>query len=128
MMLCGAAGCSDPATVVGDACAAEVTLMASPTLPPTLTWTPDCAVGTLSVTTEPGDLLWTIFSEPQPDLTPTNQIRSGVIYGIVPAESRQSREPVPLTPGQSYRVILHVIDSHGDDTLVGTDLFGVPTD
>ena len=69
-----------------------------------------------------------IASESQPDLTPTNQIRSGVIYGIVPAESPQFREPVSLTPGQTYRVILHVIDSHGDDTLLGTGLFGVPTE
>jgi hypothetical protein len=96
-----------------------------PPAPPALTWTPDCAVGSLAITTEPGDLLWSISSEPEPDLTPTNRIRSGVIYGTVPALARQSREPVPLVPGQRFRAILHVVDSHGADTLVGTGLFTV---
>ena len=92
--------------------------------PPTFTWTPDCAVGSLTVTMEPGDLLWQIRSEPDADLTPVNRIRSGVAYGVVPAMSREfGGDAVALAPGQPYRVILHVSDSQGHTMLVGQGVF-----
>jgi len=128
MLLHGGAACRDPATVLGDACEPDVTLAASASLPPTLTWAPDCAVGLLRVATEPGNHMWSIASEPESDLTPTNQIRSGVIYGTVPPKCRQLGDLVPLTPGDTYRVLLHVRDSQGKDALVGTRLFSVPSE
>jgi hypothetical protein len=124
VLLYGAAGCRDAASVLGDACEPEVSVAATAGLSPTLTWTPDCAVGSLMVTTEPGDLLWHISSEPEANFTPTNRIRSGVTYGTVPELARQTGDrAVPLSAGQTYRVVLHVIDSQGQTTLVGKGLF-----
>ena len=81
------------------------------------------------MTTEPGDLLWQISSESEPDVTPTNRIRSGVTYGTVPELAQESGDgAVPLSAGQAYRVILHVIDSQGHTTLVGQGLFEAPAE
>jgi hypothetical protein len=127
LLLYGGTACSDPA-VLGDACEPDVTVETTGAAPPTLTWTPDCAVGIFRITTEPGDQLWSIASDPEPDHPPTNQIRSGVIYGTVPARSHQFGDLIPLNPGDTYRVILHVLDSRGGDAVVGTRLFSVPTE
>ena len=80
------------------------------------------------MTTEAGNPLWSIVSDPEADFTPTNQIRSGVVYGIVPEQAHQFGELEPLSAGQAYRVFLHVVDSHGEDTLVGSGLFQVPAE
>ena len=127
-LLVGAAGCGEPATVGGDACPADVAVAASTALVPTFIWMPDCAVGSLAVTTEPGDLVWSVASDPDVDLTPTNRLRSGVIYGTVPPDAHQFGELVPLAPGQSYRVLLRVVYSRGDNALVGTGAFEVPVE
>jgi hypothetical protein len=127
-ILFGATGCREPATLSGDACGPATDLAASAALPPALTWVPDCAVGSLSVTTDAGDLMWSIHSEPEADLTPANRIRSGIIYGMVPEQAQQFGELVPLTAGQSYRVFLRVVDSRGDNTVVGTGMFEVPAE
>jgi hypothetical protein len=116
MALLGALGCSDAATVIGNACEPEVALTVGATAPPEFTWVPACDVGTVYVTTEAGNPMWQIRSEVQADLTPTNQIRSGVVYSTVPAKAQHFLDPVPLEAGQTYRVVLFVTDSHGDDT------------
>ena len=124
-LLVGSTGCGDPATVGEDACAPETAVTATAALAPTFTWLPDCAVGSLAVTTEAGDPLWSITSDPEADLTPSNRIRSGVTYGIVPKDADQFGDLVPLTAGQAYQVLLRVTDSRGDVTLVGTGSFEV---
>jgi hypothetical protein len=114
VLLCGTAGCNDAATVLGDACEPEVSVAAGAAVPPTFTWAPDCAVASLEVTTEPGNLLWQINSDPETGLTPTNRIRSGVVYGTVPAMTHEVGDgALPLAPGQPYRVFLQVLDSQG---------------
>ncbi len=127
-LLLGSAGCGDPATVIGDACGPETAVAATAALPPTITWTPDCAVGSLSVTTEAGDPLWSIVSDPEANLTPTNHIRSGVVYGVVSQQAHQFGELEPLSAGHEYRVFLRVVDSRGESTLVGSGLFQVPAE
>jgi hypothetical protein len=87
VMSVGVLGCSEPATLIGNACQPGVTLTVSQTAPPEFAWTPSCDVGTLRVTTEVGNPMWQIGSEPQADFTPTNQIHSGVLYGVVPPKA-----------------------------------------
>jgi hypothetical protein len=127
-ILFGSTGCGEPATLSGDACVPETAVAASAAVAPALTWVPDCGVGSLSVTTEAGDLMWSISSDPEADRTPTNRIRSGVIYGVVPQEAHQFGELAPLSVGQAYRVFLRVVDSRGDITLVGSGMFQVPAE
>jgi hypothetical protein len=127
-LLFGCAGCREPATLSGDACGPETAIAADAGIPPTLTWVPDCAVGSLAVTTEAGNPMWQVNSDPEADHTPTNRIRSGVVYGVVPEQAHQFADLVPLASGQAYRVFLRVVDSRGDNTLVGTGMFEVPAE
>jgi hypothetical protein len=124
----GALGCSDPATLSGDACEPGVALTVSATAQAEFRWAPDCDVGTLYVTTEAGNPMWQISSEPQADFTPTNEIQSGVMYGTLPTKTRALIEAVPLEPGQTYRVILFVTDSHGEQSGVGNTTFSAPAE
>jgi len=59
---------------------------------------------------------------------PTNRIRSSVVYGVVPEQAHQFVELVPLAAGQAYQVLLRVVDSRGDNSLVGTGSFEVPAE
>jgi hypothetical protein len=127
-MSLGALGCSDPATLIGNACEPGVALTVSVTAQPEFRWAPDCDVGTLYVTTEAGNPMWQIGSEPQAGFTPTNQIQSGVIYGTLPTKTQAFIEAVPLEPGQTYRVTLFVTDSHGEHTGVGNTTFSAPAE
>ena len=72
--------------------------------------------------------MWSITSDPEADLTPTNRIRSGIIYGVVPPQAHQFGELVPPTAGQAYRVFLRVVDSRGETTLVSTGAFEIPAE
>jgi hypothetical protein len=127
-ILLGSTGCREPATLSEDACGPETAVAASAALSPAFTWVPDCAVGSVSVTTDAGDPMWSIRSDPEADLTPANRIRSGVIYGVIPQQAQQFGELVPLAADQAYRVFLRVVDSRGDNTLVGTGTFEVPAE
>ena len=122
----GVLGCSEPATLIGNACEAGIAPTVSQTAPPEFQWTPACDIGTLLVTTEAGDPVWQVSSDPQADHTPTNRIHRGVIYGVLPPESYTSIEPKALVPGQTYRLNLIVTDSQGEETHVGAVIFTLP--
>lgn len=126
--LVGVLGCSESATFLGNACEPSVAVVVAGTTPPAFTWAPDCAVGTLYITTDVGNAMWLISSDPEADLTPTNRIASGVVYGVVPAGAQQFGDLVALEAGQQYRVFLSVTDSHGDRTRVGAGTFGAPSE
>ncbi len=121
-------GCSEPATVIGNACAPEVTITVVATAPPEFRWAPACDVGTVFVISEVGAPMWQISSKPQADLTPTNHIQSGVVYGTVPASAQQFGELVALAPGEIYRMALRVTDSEGEPTQVGEATFSGPSE
>jgi hypothetical protein len=125
-MSVGLAACSEPATLVGNACRAEVTPTASQSAPPEFRWTPECDVGTIVVTSEAGNPIWQIGSDPLADFTPTNQIHSGVIYGVLPPHTQAFTEPSDLVPGQTYRLNLIVTNSQGEDMHVGAIAFTLP--
>jgi len=125
-MTLGALGCGEPATLIGDACTPEVAFTVVATAPPEFRWTPACEVGTLYVITEFGNPMWQISSKPQADLTPTNHIQSGVVYGNVPMTAQQFGDLAPLEGGQTYRVALSVTDSEGERSQVGEATFTVP--
>ena len=122
----GALGCDEPAALVGNACKPEVAFTVVATSPPEFRWTPACDVGTLYVITEFGSPMWQIDSKPQADLTPTNHIQSGVVYGTVPTTAQQFGDLAPLETGQTYRVALSVTDSEGEPTQVGEATFRAP--
>jgi hypothetical protein len=121
-------GCSDPPTFIGDACQSDIAITVSAATGPQFDWTPTCAVGILHVTTEAGDPMWSISSKPQADFTPTNRIQGGVMYGTVPPDAQQVVQVVPLVPGETYRVLLDVINSEGEITLVGKNTFSGPAE
>jgi hypothetical protein len=100
----------------------------SQTTPSEFRWTPACDVGTIYVTTDAGEPMWQVSSEPQADFTPTNQIHSGVVYGVLPPQTQAAIEAKALMPGQRSRVNLIVTDSHGNDTPVGAVTFSLPTE
>jgi hypothetical protein len=127
-MSVGVAGCSEPATPISNACRSDVAPTVVTTTPPEFRWTPECDSGTVFVTTEAGNPMWQIGSEPQADFTPTNQIHSGVIYGVLPPNTWVAIEPSDLVPGQAYRLNLIVINSEGEDTHVGTVIFTIPAE
>jgi hypothetical protein len=122
----GLVGCSDP-TLVGNACQPGVTATVNQTTPPTFDWTPVCDVGTVLVTTEAGDLVWQLNSDPLADGTPTNGIHGGVVYGVAPPNAHTFGDPPApgLVPGAVYAVYLNVIDSQGRDTNVGGTTFSI---
>ncbi len=62
----GVPACSEPATLMGNPCQAGVMATVSQTTPPEFRWTPACDVGTIYVTTEAGEPMWQLSSEPQP--------------------------------------------------------------
>jgi len=124
----GVLGCSEPATLIGNACEAGITATVTRTAPPEFEWTPACDIGTLYVTTEAGDPAWQVSSEPQADFTPTNQIHSGVVYGVLPPKTQAFTEATALVPGQIYRVNLSVTDSQGHRTRVGSATFSLPAE
>jgi hypothetical protein len=121
----GVVGCSEPAALVGNACQAAVTPTVSETAPPEFRWAPACDVGTVVVTTEAGQPMWQISSEPQADFTPTNQIHSGVTYGVLPPGTQAFIEATGLVVGQTYRVNLSVTNSQGAATHVGATTFSL---
>src|SRR5919199_2777434 len=89
-MSMGLTACGEPATLVGNACHSEVTPTVSDSVPPEFRWTPECDIGTVFVTTEAGNPMWQISSQPRDEVTPTNEIHSGVIYGVLPPNSQAS--------------------------------------
>jgi hypothetical protein len=125
---CAALGCSEPATLIGNACEPEVAFTVAATTPPEFRWMPACDVGTLYVITEVGSPMWQISSKPAADLTPTNHIQSGVVYGAVPTTAQQFGDLAPLESGQTYRVALSVTDSEGVRTQVGQATFTAPSE
>jgi hypothetical protein len=123
IVVLSALGCNDDATIAGDACEPNVSLSVSSTPVPEFTWQPDCGIGVLHVTAEGGGTVWQINSNPQSDFTPTNDIRSGVTYGTVPAGAQEFIPAAPLESGQVYQVYLNVSDSQGESIPVGTSTF-----
>jgi hypothetical protein len=117
-----ACGDSEPLLPEG-ACTGNVLVTVSSGLTPEMTWTPNCGVGVLLVAPIEGGLAWQISGVPGADQVPTNPIRSGVIYGILPPGTHQFFEMAALEPGRSYAVALHVVDREGTRALVGSESF-----
>jgi hypothetical protein len=80
----GALACDSP-DFLGPACSGMIALAVSPETAPRFSWAPECAVGGVYVIDERGQPMWDVQSDPEPDLTPTNHILSGVVYGQVPS-------------------------------------------
>jgi hypothetical protein len=124
----GILGCSEPATLIGNACKPGVTPTVSQSAPAEFQWTPACDVGTVVVTSEAGHPMWQVSSDPQADFTPTNEIHSGLVYGVAPPKTHAFIDATALVPGQVYRVALIVTDSRGNDTGVGNTTFSAPAE
>jgi hypothetical protein len=117
------AACSEPPTLLGDACTSEVVVTVTEAAPPVVQWAPECEVGTLYVTTDAGTPVWQIHSVPEADLTPTNHIQPGVVYGVLPPQTQVFIGPTDLVADQAYHLSLIVTNSQGDDTTVGMGTF-----
>lgn len=105
VVLLGLGACSSP-TAPDAPCGAEVSLVASSGTKPTFSWTPDCGVAQLTVTTL-GDsfFMWTVTSAPF-------GIGSGVKYGDTPKGASLTRAPTPLQDGVTYQVTIQ--NNNGD--------------
>jgi len=126
-LLGAVAGC-DSAGFLGPACQPGLVVAVTDSPQPAFTWTPECEVGTVYVTTDVGNAMWTISSVPESDLTPTNRIASGVLYGVLPAEAEQFGDLKPLEAEHQYHVFLGVTDTQGRSTQVGEAAFTIPSE
>ena len=80
---------------------------------PGLSWTPRCAVATISVQdSASGEDLWRVTALPSDgDGTFDNALLPGISYGNVPPGATQLFEAQPLQQGTAYLVVLSVATS-----------------
>jgi hypothetical protein len=111
--------CGDGGTEPLRACSEPIQVSVSAGTSPTISWTPACGVGYLTVrrplppSTGGGvDPQWTIRSDGQ-------RIGSSVRYGVRPPGTVEVVAPQPLLAGQSYGVVL----GHSDESFLGSFIF-----
>jgi len=113
-----AVACSDSNGPDDDRCEDAVTVVASSSTTPTISWTPVCTVAQLRVAEAvDGDEMWAIISS-------GNTIPASVVYGVTPTGATATRLPLPLSVGIEYRVVVSVLDpSSGQFLVTGTTSF-----
>jgi hypothetical protein len=115
------AGCHDAPTATNSAlpvCPRTIVVTVGPGLEPDISWSPQCGISSLSVTTIPnpptdyGTVMWSAY------VNETSPFGPGIRYGHAPAGA-MTQSPLPLKAGTRYRVWAYqtigqdVLDSEG---------------
>ena len=104
-------------------CTALTAIHVSAGTSPTVTWSPDCAIGSIQVAKQfGGDVMWHAFGARNAQDIPSNTLRSGIRYGTLPAGATQLGPAQALSVDTSYSVLVEAYDPQGPVTFfAGTD-------